>query len=170
MNYNLCNKINVKKVFIFATVFQKKIMYKLPLRLIFVILSIILYTYTSASIKNSETTKYKPAILKASFSGVITDARSGNPLHRATVYISDLKVGTTTNSHGEFYLRNIPEGKHLVEISFIGFTSITQYVNIKGNIKQNFSLNESIIENNEVIITGVSSATQSKKFQPQLLF
>jgi iron complex outermembrane receptor protein len=138
-------------------------MKKLSLLLVCVILFLILNTSALALIKNSETAEYKVAILKGSFSGVITDAKSGNPLHRATVYISDLKVGAATNNNGEFYLRNIPEGRHLVEISFIGFTSITQYVNINGNTKQDFSLNESIVENNEVIITGVSSATQSKK-------
>jgi iron complex outermembrane receptor protein len=57
----------------------------------------------------------------------------------------------------------VPEGYHLIEISHIGFATITQNVLISSDTKLDFAMSQSIIENNEVVITGVSSATQSKR-------
>lgn len=102
-------------------------------------------------------------VLQGTFSGKITDARTGAAVEGATIYISDLKTGGSTNSSGNFIFRNISEGNHLVEISHIGYNTIVETVMITGDTKKDFILGESVIENNVVVVTGVSGATQTKK-------
>ncbi len=101
--------------------------------------------------------------LYSSFTGKITNAKTGTPIEGASVYITDTKSGTSSDASGNFTINNIPQGKHLVEISHIGYTSIVESIDFTNNIAKDFSLSESIIENNSVIITGVTGATQLKK-------
>ena len=102
-------------------------------------------------------------VLKGSFTGRVTDARNGKPLLGVSVFFTDVKTGSTTNANGEFIIRNIPEGSHLVEISHIGYSTIAENIDILGETKRDYVLTESIVENNAVIVTGVSGATQTKK-------
>jgi iron complex outermembrane recepter protein len=102
-------------------------------------------------------------VLKGSFSGIVTDAFTGKALSGVSVYISDIKSGTSTNANGEYFIGNIPEGTHLVEFSHIGFNTLAEQILIKGDTKKNIVLSESVVENNAVIVTGVSRASQLKK-------
>lgn len=104
-----------------------------------------------------------PAPLKGSFSGKITDAKTGRVIPDATVYITDIKIGTASDNEGNFSLKNIPEGNHLIEVSHIGYTSIIENIIISGDTKKDFALTESVVENNAVVVTGVTGATQLKK-------
>ncbi len=102
-------------------------------------------------------------ILKGSFSGIITDAATGRPIQGVAVYISDTRTGTHTNSNGEYFIDNIPEGNHLIEFSHIGFNTLALQITIKGDTKKDIVLSESVVENNAVVVTGVSRASQLKK-------
>jgi iron complex outermembrane receptor protein len=105
----------------------------------------------------------KSFILYSSFTGKITNAKTGAPIEGASVYITDTKSGSSSDASGNFTINNIPQGKQLVEISHIGYTSIVESIDFTNNITKDFALSESIIENNAVIVTGVSGATQLKK-------
>lgn len=100
---------------------------------------------------------------KVSFTGKVTDARTEEALAGASVYIADLKTGAVTNEQGIFTINNVSPGRHLVEISFVGYSTYTEYIDIEADTKKDFSLSESIIENNEVVVTGVSAATQLRR-------
>ncbi len=97
------------------------------------------------------------------FSGTITDSKTGAPVEGVTVYISDIRSGTATNAAGYFSISNIPQGKHLIEITHVGYNSIVESIDIFTDVKKDFALGESIIENNAVVVTGVTGATQLKK-------
>lgn len=98
-----------------------------------------------------------------SFSGKVTDAATNLPLPGATVYFSDLKTGAATLTDGSFSFMGIPAGKHLVEVSFVGYAGVSQYIEIRGDVKQSFSLTAEVVERNEVVVTGISAATQSRR-------
>lgn len=106
--------------------------------------------------------------VKGSLIGTVTDAATGLPLQSATVFITDLKVGSSTNVRGEFFLSNLSEGTHLVEISHIGYTTLAEKIFIDGETNMDFRLSVSIVENNAVVVTGVSKATQLKKIPFQV--
>jgi iron complex outermembrane recepter protein len=101
--------------------------------------------------------------LKGNFYGRITDAKTGKAIPAASVYITDIKSGTSSDVDGNFSLKNIPEGNHLVEISHVGYTTIAETILVTGDTKKDFVLNGSVVENNAVIVTGVTGATQLKK-------
>ncbi len=102
-------------------------------------------------------------LLKGNFSGIVTDAATGKPLSGVSIYISDTRTGTATNANGEFFMTNIQEGFHLIEISHVGYNTIAERIEIKGDTKKDFILAESVVENNAVIVTGVTRAAQLKK-------
>ena len=101
--------------------------------------------------------------LYGSFSGKVTDAKTGAPIVAASVYFSDIKAGISTDADGNFVFKNVPEGKHLVEVSHIGYTTIAESIEISGSTKRDFTLMPSVVESNAVIVTGVTGATQLKK-------
>lgn len=112
-----------------------------------------------------------PGTLKGSFSGVITEKGNNKPLAGVTVYIADIKTGTATKADGSFTLQNIPEGKHLVEISHIGYITIAEPVEITGDTRRDYVMAATAVENDAVVITGTGAATQLKKspFQVSLV-
>lgn len=101
--------------------------------------------------------------LRNSFSGKVTDAASGLPLPGATVYFVDLKTGAATGSQGNFSFNNVPAGKHLVEVSFIGYGGASEYIDIKGQVTKDFVLTAEVVERNEVVVTGLSASTQARR-------
>ena len=100
---------------------------------------------------------------RTSFSGRVLQASSDVPLHGATIYLSDMKAGVVTNQDGRFSMKNIPPGRHLVEVSFVGYSTVSEYVDMRGDIQKDFVLVPEVAERNAVVITGVSSATQVKR-------
>jgi iron complex outermembrane receptor protein len=82
-------------------------------------------------------------------SGRVTDAKTGTPLAGASIVLSDSKVGTSTDTSGNFIFRNIPKGHALVEISYTGYKTQVAHIDIMGNDTINFALTSSIIEMKE---------------------
>jgi iron complex outermembrane recepter protein len=100
---------------------------------------------------------------KLSLSGKITDAKSGEPLAGASVYFPDLRVGAMSDDKGIYKIQNIPQGKYLLEISYLGYSSVVETVDLIGDVQKDFSLTSSYIENQAVTVMGVSSATSVKR-------
>ena len=94
--------------------------------------------------------------------GVVHDNKN-NPLDHVSIYIPDLKRGSISNVQGEYSLKNIPEGSWLVEISLISYRTIAEKIFIKGIVKHNVDLISTSYELNEVMVTGVSSATVKRE-------
>jgi iron complex outermembrane receptor protein len=98
-----------------------------------------------------------------SLSGKITDSISHSPLEGAVVYIQDLRVTAQTKAEGTFSLNNIPQGSYLVEIHLIGYGTVSKRILVNGAITWNISLLETSFQENEVVITGNSSATATNQ-------
>ncbi|MEO8960528.1 MAG: TonB-dependent receptor [Ginsengibacter sp.] len=97
-----------------------------------------------------------------SLSGTITTT-SMFPLPSASVYISDLKKGSIADANGNYKINNVPSGTYLVEIKYIGYKTILQNIYFNENKVQNFSMDISVTEENEIVITGSSKATSIKR-------
>ncbi len=104
-----------------------------------------------------------PAVVKVSLSGKITDAKTGEPLPGASVYFADEKIGTYADEKGNYVLNNIPDGHHVIEISFSGYGTLVEHVELTSNTERNFALSTVVTENQGVIVTGVSGATSIRK-------
>lgn len=93
--------------------------------------------------------------------GKVTDAQSGEALPGATIRISGTTNGTTTNLQGEYVLR-ANEGTVEIEVSYIGFQTIREQVQVpsNGNIAVNFQMKSQTEELETVTITGVLQGQQ----------
>ncbi|MBZ5858194.1 TonB-dependent receptor [Flavihumibacter profundi] len=100
---------------------------------------------------------------KNSLSGIVLDAQTGKPLAGATVMITDLKTGGVTNEAGRYHITNISEGQHLVEVSYVGFASVSEFVMVTPDAVKDFKLQPSVVENEQVVVTGISTATQARR-------
>jgi iron complex outermembrane recepter protein len=99
---------------------------------------------------------------KATLTGRITDEK-GDSLPGATVVIHDVRAGVVANSQGVYKLSVAASGKYLVEVSHLGYASSIQTVNITGATEHNFVLKTTAVEQEEVTVTGVSSATRLRQ-------
>ncbi|MBB3054427.1 TonB-dependent receptor [Mucilaginibacter gotjawali] len=95
--------------------------------------------------------------------GTITDKADGKPIIGATVSIPDLKTGTITDVNGHFNINNLPKGVYLVQVSYLGYSTYTEKVDFAKTTVLNIQLTSSTIETGEVVITGVSKATEIKR-------
>src|SRR5215212_5553070 len=80
-------------------------------------------------------------------SGKVTDAKTGEALAGASIILSETKVGTTTDSSGNYSIKNIPTGHTTIEVSYSGYQPIIDHLDMTGNDIRNFSLVSAIIEN-----------------------
>ena len=98
-----------------------------------------------------------------SLSGKVVDKTTNNPLPGATIYLPDLRVGAAADAQGNYTIKNLPKGKFLVDVHYIGYAAYTESVTIAGATTKDFVLAETLIEKNEIVITGANLATSVKK-------
>jgi hypothetical protein len=93
-------------------------------------------------------------IKKITFSGYIKDKESSEFLLGAIIYLKDLNLATTTNNYGFFSL-TVPQGKHDLEISYIGYERMYRNIDLKSNYKADFSLSFRPQKMEEIIISSL---------------
>ncbi len=86
--------------------------------------------------------------------GVISD--SINTIPFAIVLVEGTNIGTTTNENGEYTLKNLPSGDHIIVASFVGYNSVRKNISLKesSDITMNFVLTSDATQLDEVVITG----------------
>lgn len=94
-------------------------------------------------------------------SGTITNADSGEPVFRASVYFPQLEKGTMSDEKGKFTLKNLPDGTYKLIISSIGFTTLNREVKLPSE-EINIVLHSSAIEMEEVIVSTPFHQLQSE--------
>ncbi len=99
---------------------------------------------------------------KFTISGTIIDAKNNETLIGVNIFIKELNSFTTTNEYG-FYSITIPKGNYTVQISYLGFKTIEETINLDKNNKNNFKIfsEEEVLE--EVVIDANKKATNIKK-------
>jgi iron complex outermembrane receptor protein len=120
-----------------------------------------IFSFSKASNINNYKITYDGITVK--LTGTVTDKTDGKTIPGVSIYIPDLKTGTSTDLNGNYIINNIPKGVYLVQFSFIGYGSITRTVDFSKTSVLNIQLQISSIESGEVVITGVSKATEIKR-------
>jgi hypothetical protein len=92
---------------------------------------------------------------KFTLSGTITDIKNNETLIGVNVYITETKSITRTNEYG-FYSITLPKANYTVLISYIGFQTISEKIELSEDKKMNFSLSESGEVLEEVLITNIN--------------
>jgi iron complex outermembrane recepter protein len=92
--------------------------------------------------------------------GKITDNITGEPIPGATVYVPELKTGTIADINGVYKIENLPKVKIIIQVSFLGYKSIVEIIDLATTTSRDFILEQAITEMNEVVVTGSSRATE----------
>src|SRR3989442_7835574 len=56
-------------------------------------------------------------------SGVVRDAKTGEPVALASIAVPDLKRGAVTDAQGNYTILNLPAGRYAVRVSLLGYVS-----------------------------------------------
>lgn len=97
---------------------------------------------------------------QVSLTGRVTDKSTGDPVAGATVFFPDLKTGDITDANGMYKVDKLPGSILVIQVSFLGYKSIIEKVDLSSTKSMNFMMEEAITEMNTVVITGTSRATE----------
>jgi len=95
--------------------------------------------------------------------GRVLDAATGEALPGSTVLFDDLKQGTATGADGSFRFANLPRGRFTVQVRSLGYNTVTQTVDTGSGQPLEFKLTVAATEIGQVVVTGVSQATQLRR-------
>ena len=99
---------------------------------------------------------------KNTVSGTITNASNGEALIGATIFVKELKTGTSTNKYG-YYAINLPPGTYTLEYSYIGFEKKTLEIDLEEDITQNIELRSKEETLDEVVVKGEKKDANVRK-------
>ena len=103
------------------------------------------------------------AYTQVNLNGTISDNATSENLSGAAVSIPELKRGTVSNEKGEFFFGNLPKGNYLLNVRYVGYTSLNTQLKLYNDTLIHIQLAATAAEMNEVIVTGVSKATEIKE-------
>jgi iron complex outermembrane recepter protein len=121
-----------------------------------------LLSYCQNQKKRDTTSRTTRQRILIGIAGSVTDAVTGQPLPGASISFTDARIGAVADNKGQYAIRSIPAGHHLVEVSHTGYTTIVDHVDIEANTEKNFTLYPAVVENQGVTVTGVTSATSTR--------
>ncbi len=89
-------------------------------------------------------------------SGKVIDKTDDSALIGVELLITELRIGTTTNVDGDFTINNVPEGTYNLKVSYLGYATVTKQINVPSKEINDllFKLSESVINLNEIVVTG----------------
>lgn len=89
-----------------------------------------------------------------SLQGTIYDQTSGEPLPGVNIIITDLKQVTVSDTKGHYRFSELPKGRFLTNVRLLGYSSQSKMIDFPSEANVDFRLEPSIIEKNEVVVTG----------------
>lgn len=101
---------------------------------------------------------------KFTLSGKVTDVLSNETLIGVNIIIPELQTGSVTNEYG-FYSITLPEGSYTIQISYLGFKTISETITLTNNLTKNYQLEEAAESLDEVILTDDIERLNIKKPQ-----
>ena len=97
--------------------------------------------------------------------GRITDAAGGRPIAGAQILVTGTRVGTVSNSTGEFTLTGVPAGPRTVTVRRIGYQPVTQPIDVStgATATLDVQLRVSAVNLGDVVVTGTGAPTERRK-------
>ncbi|MBM4168705.1 MAG: SusC/RagA family TonB-linked outer membrane protein [Ignavibacteria bacterium] len=104
----------------------------------------------------------------AALQGSVTDARSGQVLPGANVFIKELQIGSATDKDGNFSFlvpATLVRGQQVtLQVKYVGYKQTTETITLSsGVIKRDFALTEDVLGMQEVVVTGTIGGTFKEK-------
>ncbi len=96
-------------------------------------------------------------------SGTISDKATNEKLEGAAVSIPELKRGGTTDVNGNFSFSNLPAGNYLLNVKYVGYAALNMPLKLFRDTAIQISISSTAAELSDVVVTGVSKATEVKE-------
>lgn len=106
----------------------------------------------------------------ANIMGHVTDKHSGEHLPYITIALKGTTIGTTTDGTGHYFLKNLPEGTFTIEVSSVGYKTVSQQVKLsKGKtVEMNFEIEEDMVLLDGVVVSANRNET-TRRLAPTLV-
>lgn len=112
----------------------------------------------------------KASYTDAHIHGHVIDKTTGEHLPYVVIMLKGTTIGVTTDNTGHYIIRNVPEGEFTLEVSTVGYRTLTRDIDIrKGNsYEMNFILEEDLVQIDGVIVSATRSET-TRRMSPTLV-
>ncbi len=121
--------------------------------------------WPGARLARAQTPLVRPPAVFHTVRGTIRDARTQEPLVGATVAVPEFQKGTATDADGAFAL-TLPAGKHTVQVTFLGFKTLSQRVNLtSADARFDGRLESAATELREATVEGSTGPTLGDKLK-----
>lgn len=106
----------------------------------------------------------------ANIVGHVTDKSSREHLPYVSIFVKGTTIGTLTDATGHYFLKNLPEGKHTIEVKFVGYRTITREVEVRKDktVELNFDMEFDNIALDAVVVSANRSETK-RRLAPNLV-
>ncbi len=124
---------------------------------LFITLALVLLTTAPLRLEAQETT---PGTLQ----GRVVDAKTGEPLVGAHVFLAGSTLGATTDRDGRYRLAHLPPGRHEIAASMLGYEHQSQRLSLPATDSLDFRLKSTVIALGEVFV----AATRPEQWRRHL--
>ena len=106
----------------------------------------------------------------ANIVGHVVDRKTGEHLSFITIFLKGTTIGTATDVTGHYYLKNLPEGSFVLEVSSVGYKTLTRNVTLKRGktLEEDFEIEEDAIALDGVVVSANRSET-TRRLAPTLV-
>ena len=136
-----------------------------PLNHVALCLQLFIFVFgTCHAHSNGHNEKYSTQEKEFTISGYVTEKGSGELLLGVSIYVPELKKGTVSNDYG-FYSLTLPQGKHTLAVSYIGFSTQQITMELTDDMNLDIVLSPSTEKLDEVVVTAEPQLQESKVTQ-----
>ncbi len=101
------------------------------------------------------------AIAQNKIAGIVSDSDQ-NPVSGVSIYIPDIQKGTIADSLGRYSISNIPNGRHQVTFSAVGYDELSKTIIVNGEMTLNVELESIAHPMDEVVVSTAFNKLQSQ--------
>ena len=92
--------------------------------------------------------------------GTIVDSASRRPIEAAQVVIAGTTIGSVTNPTGQYIIRNVPAGSHIVRATRLGHSPVQRQVSVRASdsVVVDFAMRQTAATLSSVVVVGYGTA------------
>jgi iron complex outermembrane receptor protein len=94
--------------------------------------------------------------------GSVVDDKQ-NALDGASVYLYPSNKGAITDELGNFVIKNVAKGTYVIELSYVGYESVVDTINVTRNLEYNTQLNAAALNLQEVLVSDNYAETRKRE-------
>jgi outer membrane receptor protein involved in Fe transport len=104
--------------------------------------------------------------------GRITDRQTGRPLVNANISIESTSIGTTSDKDGNFRITNLPPGKYVVKVNYMGYQPYEKSISLvlTKSLFLDIKLESIILPGESVTVTARAAASKAVKRETPIAF